>query len=343
MLAALGLVLITALPACAERAGDPAPSSLVRAIPLDPQDLASAIHRHDEVRLGPAWRLVSPDPRFGGFSGLQVDSSRLLLVSDRGWLWSTGREPSEGKPFRDGSWRVQLLRVAGRAPDAEELARDGNGRLLVTIERRHAIAAVPENEARPILALDPKPFPEPIASLPANLGVEALAGLPDGVLLAIAEGGPGREHLALALTADAVRPLTYRSAPGFAPTGAAWSDGWLYVVERRVSVLAGFAARLTATPIRDGASLPDVLEPSFELARLNGPGFTDNFEAVAAERSEPNGTVRLWLVSDDNFNPLQRTVLIAFDWQPQALARDSIRRFSRTNSEGSSASAAERR
>ena len=38
---------------------------------------------------------------------------------------------------------------------------------------------------------------------------------------------------------------------------------------------------------------------------------TDNFEGIAAEaRGE---ATRLYILSDDNFNPVQRTLLLAFD------------------------------
>jgi hypothetical protein len=53
--------------------------------------------------------------------------------------------------------------------------------------------------------------------------------------------------------------------------------------------------------------------------------------------------VRVWLVSDDNYSPLQRTLLLTLEWTPQALARASIRRFDRTSSDGKSASETERR
>jgi hypothetical protein len=38
----------------------------------------------------------------------------------------------------------------------------------------------------------------------------------------------------------------------------------------------------------------------------------DNFEGVAARRM-PDGRVRLYIVSDDNFSASQRTLLMIFD------------------------------
>jgi hypothetical protein len=47
------------------------------------------------------------------------------------------------------------------------------------------------------------------------------------------------------------------------------------------------------------------------LVELKLPGTTDNFEGIAAEAR--HGATRLYILSDDNFNPAQRTLMLAFD------------------------------
>ncbi|MEL7231609.1 MAG: esterase-like activity of phytase family protein, partial [Pseudomonadota bacterium] len=47
-------------------------------------------------------------------------------------------------------------------------------------------------------------------------------------------------------------------------------------------------------------------------AHLKPPLPVDNFEGVAFGTS-PEGKKRIWLISDDNFNASQRTLLFAFD------------------------------
>ena len=47
-----------------------------------------------------------------------------------------------------------------------------------------------------------------------------------------------------------------------------------------------------------------------ELARLQPPLTIDNMEGVSA--TIENGRTIVWLVSDDNFTPLQRTLLLKF-------------------------------
>jgi len=79
-------------------------------------------------------------------------------------------------------------------------------------------------------------------------------------------------------------------------------EGW-FVVERRYTPpidMRGRVRRMAA----DGSLGPALIE-------LKLPGTTDNFEGVAAERRGP--TTRLYLLSDDNANPAQRTLLLAFD------------------------------
>ena len=54
-----------------------------------------------------------------------------------------------------------------------------------------------------------------------------------------------------------------------------------------------------------------------KLATLRRPLTRDNMEGVACTASPSGPGKRLYLVSDDNFESFQRTVLLAFDW-PQA-------------------------
>ena len=49
-----------------------------------------------------------------------------------------------------------------------------------------------------------------------------------------------------------------------------------------------------------------------ELARLASPYAVDNLEGLAATRGA-RGETLLWLISDDNFNPLQRNILMLFE------------------------------
>ncbi|MCA8901438.1 MAG: hypothetical protein KDA53_09325, partial [Hyphomonas sp.] len=45
---------------------------------------------------------------------------------------------------------------------------------------------------------------------------------------------------------------------------------------------------------------------------ITRPMTTDNFEGIAVD-AHADGSARVWIVSDDNFSPMQRTLLLAFD------------------------------
>ncbi len=337
------LLLLTIPPACGTRSPSGDAGLRVRAVALDPGELAAASDLHERFRLVGAWRLEAEDPRFGGFSALLVDDDRFVLLSDRGRLWSAERDTSGPLPVRLEPWRVQALRVGGRPPDAEALAKVAPERALIATESPHALAALPLDDPAATLDLEARPLPEPLASLPTNRGVEALAPLEDRSVLAIAEHATGGTHTAMVIGAGAPRLSAYRAAPGFAPTGADRLGEWLYVLERRFGPFTGFEARVVAVALPDAERLPPILEPAYELARLRGPGPVDNFEGIAVEAVPGSDRIRVWLVSDDNFSRLQRTLLVALEWAPQAPVRASNRRFSRTNSAGNSRSDTERR
>ena len=50
-----------------------------------------------------------------------------------------------------------------------------------------------------------------------------------------------------------------------------------------------------------------------EIARFVPPVLSDNFEGLAT-RKTPEGT-EIWILSDDNFFPLQQTLLLKFNWK----------------------------
>ena len=200
----------------------------------------------------------------------------------------------------------------GRAPgdppgrDAEALAPAGAGGLVIAYEGAHRLRRLALGDlTAPAAALA-----APTAlDRPSNLGIEALAELPDGALLALAEGtfAANGDLLAWRIEPERALPLSYAATDGYLPTGADRLDDAIFVVERRLSLLGGFATRIVTLPvaeIRPGARLVGRV-----LAELRPPLLGENFEAIAARRG-PDGRVLLYLVSDDNFMALQRTLLL---------------------------------
>lgn len=292
------------------------------------------------------YALTSPHAAFGGFSGLVcLDDGRLLAVSDRGHWLSTDLElDAEGRLTRlTGSNMGPLLDddgqpVLGRARrDAEEMAAAPSGGFLVAFEGTHRIElygteSMPGAESLQEL---PRPFssPKSIAEAGHNEGFEAMTWLTDGRLLLLTEGlrqEDGTLRGWLGTPGNAPKPgesairyeaLSLQPDGPFQPTAATtlpedgpWA-GDVVILQRHYTPETGTRVRLFRLPVdtlSSGTKLSG--EP---LAHLEGSLTVDNFEGLTACAQGPGHTV-LYLISDDNFNQTQRTLLFQFALTPSA-------------------------
>ena len=292
-------------------------SLTARPIALDPTD--RAVQHVGHLHFLGGLDLRSDEPAFGGLSGLSVTADgRLTAVTDRGhWFTArvvrdrTGRlvdltEAALG-PLLDPRGRP----VAGEWRDAEALERLPGGDWLVSFEGRHRVWRYAAETGG--LQGRPTPFPTPkgIAAAPLNGGLEALTPLPDGRILMLAEslrrtGG----FRAGWLVGETTEPLGYRTARDFKPTDAALlPNGDVLVLSRYFKLLGGFKARLERIPA--GAFAGNAVLKGELLARFAPPLTVDNFEGVAVAR-DTDGATLVYILSDDNFHFLQRTLLLLF-------------------------------
>ncbi|HJS32214.1 MAG TPA: esterase-like activity of phytase family protein [Alphaproteobacteria bacterium] len=287
-------------------------------VPLDPGDPRRT--RAGRLDFLGGVVLSSADGRFGGWSDLWIDPTgeRLVAISDRGnFLDARLRSDASGAPLVVDQARIGPMidtrgrRLSGRQTDAEALARTPDGGFIVAFERHHRLAYYPAAEPPFSLPARLLASPPELTRAPANGGIEALAALDGGILLALSEdlvdaggrvgwvGQPGQW-----------RRFVYVAGQGFKPTGAGLLPGGdMIVVERHFTVLSGLATRLTRLP--RAAIRPDARIVGDELARIGSPRSQDNFEGVAARRTAA-GTTLIYLLSDDNFSMLLRTVLFVF-------------------------------
>ena len=292
------------------------------------QSSAVDLHTEDE-QIGRVGHLVfqgglnltSPDPRFGGLSGLAVsaDGSRLSAVTDKGdWVLFSPTISPTGRLTGIAGTQIGDLRDFDGKPlrrkrnsDAESLAPIDGG-FAVSFERRHRVwlyrGAPNPFRARPVeIALPPRSH-----AMRRNGGLEALARLRDGRLITIAQDFPKGAPFAQGWILEKNRwhGFRYRRHGQFQPAGAVTSpSGRLLVLERRFSYVGGFGTRLveiSPAVIRPGADIR-----GRELARLEHPLITENFEGIASYRNAAGKTV-LYLISDDNFGALQKTILLKF-------------------------------
>jgi hypothetical protein len=274
------------------------------------------------------WRggisMTGSSPNFGGWSDLHVspDGRTLTTISDFGsWLTATIDYDSTGNVAGLSQARIGSLRGLDGKPlpskveaDAEGMAHMPDGSWLVSFERHHRIWRYPTLDGVPM----PLDLPESFTRQPENGGVETMTVLPDGRIVAISEdysvtagllvgwiGQPrGEGHYAW-------QSFQYTKTPDFNPTALApLPDGGFVMLERAFDMARGVRIRVMrfdAAELQPGGTIR-----ARELARLASPVAVDNLEGIAATKG-PRGETLLWLISDDNFNPLQRNLLLLFE------------------------------
>ena len=311
-------VLPAAVPSAA--AADDAVPLAVETVPLNPDDTMQV--RAGALRYRGGIAVRSPDKRFGGFSGLAVgpDGRRLTAVSDRGaWFRARIRHDGAGRLTGLADGRIGPLLGAGVRPlrgldaDAEALAFLPDGSALVAFERRHRILRYPAGpqplSGRPVRAS----APAGLAAAPDNGGAETLAHIGGGDLLLLTEGlarGSGT-FAGWVARKGRWRPVAYARTGGFRPTDATvLPNGDIAVLERHYSPATGVSARIVLVP--RSALAADKTVRGRELLHLAPSMTVDNFEGISARRG-PDGKTVLYILSDDNFNPLQRTLLLMFE------------------------------
>ena len=104
--------------------------------------------------------------------------------------------------------------------------------------------------------------------------------------------------------------LRYRRPPGYRATDAALlPDGRILILNRRFRLLEGLSARLV---VLDPARMAEGARSRGARSRaLEAPLTVDNMEALSVTRE--GGRTIVWIASDDNFSPLQRTLLLKFE------------------------------
>jgi hypothetical protein len=269
--------------------------------------------------------LRSPDPRFGGFSALHVsaDGGTALMISDRGaWVTLDLQYGSDGMlaGVRGASMDVLTGKdgkpLRYRDTDAEGLAVLADGSMLVAFEHNHRILRYPA--ARRPFAKAPTQIsvPPEINRAPHNFGIEAIAQLGDGRFVVLSEWLPSANGSGL--SAWVGKPGTweqfaYLSKPGFRISDAGVLPGGdLVVLEHHYNFILGHITRLTHVKRTAIAAAQQV--EGREISVLSSPLIAENFEGVSTRRGN-GGETLLYLVSDDNFNPRQRTLLLMFAYR----------------------------
>lgn len=294
--------------------------------PADSQDIALKPLQFDPAHPGPrragdliflgAWQLGSDNEDFGGISGLAaLADGRFVGVSDAGTLIGFGltNDNRADRPF------IAPLPDSG-GPDATYEDRDSegithdpdSGQFWVSYEQSHAIRRFSRSFAR----MTGIARPSEMQDWPDNKGAECLVRLADGRFIAIAESlEDDGTHQALLFSGDPIEKGTdiarfaYRPPEGYRVTdGVQLPDGRLILLNRWVGLPNGFAAKLAI--VNPDSIVKGELVRGKVMAILAAPLLIDNMEGITVTRDDDD--IIIWLISDNNFNIFQRTLLMKF-------------------------------
>jgi len=306
------------------------PTSPGRDITLETRTVRFDPQHPEAARFGALqWRggieVWSGDKAFGGFSGLAVsaDGGSLVAVSDKGRWLTANLIYRNGRLAAVGQARMAPMIGADGRPlngkddsDAESVTADGGGALLVSFERNNRLlrydfsgpAPSPPEKIELPPALDASPYNKSIEAI----GRFAPVGRLGGILIVITERMLDQRGniIGWLIGTGPARRFTLRRIGDFDVTDLAILPGGdVVTLERRFSLLNGpgmMMRRIARDTIRAGALLDGPV-----LLRAGASYSIDNMEGLSLHRSE-DGELRLTLISDDNFNLLQRTLIMQF-------------------------------
>ncbi|MDR3497674.1 MAG: esterase-like activity of phytase family protein [Parvibaculum sp.] len=276
--------------------------------------------------------ISSENEHFGGWSGLAVsaDGSTLLAISDEArWLSAQILYDEKGRLSGIGDGKIApMLGLDGKPipnknmGDAEGLAVDNidptRGHAYVSFERHHRIWRYDLGkggfDARPTQIVTQRE----LGKLPTNEGIEALTvAAPETAdtpasLIAFTENArdPRGNVRAFIIDGKKVRRFSMRLHDPNRPTDLArLPNGDFLLLERRFSLLAG--AGMQIRQIKQEDVKPGAIVDGKVLLDADQRRVIDNMEGIAV-RQDRKGDVWVYIISDDNFNPLQHTYLMMF-------------------------------
>jgi hypothetical protein len=303
--------------------------------PIETFARASSGERFGALTFRGGVELASQDSDFGALSGLDfTPDGSLLAVADTGFWFAARPVERDGRligladarlaPILDDKGRPVRGKLTG---DAEALrVTDVGGRpaAVVAFEGRNDVrrfVAAPDFDTATARAVR---LPPSATGLERNAGIEALAIAPDngplsGAMVLVAErslNGDGN-HRGWIVGGHRAGEFSVVRSDGFDVTDAAFlPQGDLLVLERRLTLLAGAGMRIRRIAAAD--LLPGATVDGRVLIEAGIGNQIDNMEGMAL-RPGAGGDTLIMLVSDDNKNFVQRTILLQF-----ALPADAV-------------------
>lgn len=249
----------------------------------------------------------------GGISGLSLSENgrTFYLITDHGTLAKGTIERRNGaldslkfvetKPISNRFGGPHKRRFA----DAEGLAVDAGGRIFISFETENRVSVYESFQSPERLTS----FTREWRVFPENQGLEALALAPDGALWTIPEfvweNGSEARIYRLIQGGEWKLHTTIPTRNGLRPVGADFGpDGHLYLLERGFLAF-GFYSQVRRLTVNDSK----IIKIETVLQTLSGRH--GNLEGISVWK-DAAGRILITMVSDDNFQSIQRNELVEY-------------------------------
>ena len=277
-----------------------------------------------KFRFEAAWHLASQSRHFGSYSALlAMPDKSFLAISDDGHYLRFTLPGAASHQLKAGPLLEEVSEHKSDK-DIESATRDPRtGKIWLALEGANSVYLL-----NPDLAAVRMKAPAAIAGWGTNAGAEAMTRLTDGRFVLLREAFDGsfetRRHDAVVFEGDPTVGarswhFVFDGPEGFSPTDMAQlPDGRLLILMRRLvwPMPQRFAGRLAiGDPRRIKPGQPWKVK---EVARIASSMPVDNFEGLAVTPSV-DGRLAVWIISDDNFGVLQKTILWKLSVDPREL------------------------
>ena len=257
---------------------------------------------------------------FGGLSGLIIeDNNNFTTIGDQG-IWMTGQlilnnndeltSISNAKlGYLKSEKNIYLVQSGKLFTDAEAVELF-NGKLVVSFERNHRILSYERIEGVAQLFYDKMK----LLDLPNNGGIEAMTSLKDNSLIFISEDlvDSNDRIVGFRLYENKLSKIFVKKNGSFKPTDlSVLPSGDILMLERSFTPIKGAKARISLIKYQDIIESP-LITPIY-IDTISPPMIVDNFEGISSIKSNSGGYF-IFILSDDNFNFLQKTILLQFHW-----------------------------
>jgi len=269
--------------------------------------------------------LTSSEPAFGGISSLSMepDGAHFLAVTDQG-SWLRGRIVyRDGRPAGIADAEMAPILGADGNPlaarhwfDSESLTLGADGMVYVGIERVEKIVRFDLRRDGLAARGQPIAVPDDFKTFTHNKSLECLAAPPKGAphagsLIAVTEHSLDADgnHRSFVLRGKQFTRFSVQRSDDFDVSDCAIMGTNLLLLEWRIGPLISAAIRIRKMPlaaIKDGALVDGTVLLQADLGYQ-----IDNMEGLGVHRNAQGETI-LTLISDDNFSPIQRNLLLQF-------------------------------